>query len=162
MKKITPIFVGFLLFVAMLSFSQCISTYKYSKAPLKLGEVYYTKWSSAARWSGSGINIFIPIISNPNQIILDSVYFKNQQVKLEYINKSLAVGRFKTATNKHQDIIMSSNPYAEYGNSSLKKNTNSNACVISYLKGRKIKYFKLFKILKKEDKARVEQYSLPQ
>ena len=153
LKKI-PI-VLFLSFV-MMSFSQCASTYKLeNKAPLKLGKVYYNTWAAGARFAGSGINLFIPVESNPKNIVLDSVYFKNKQVELEHINDSLFVGRFVTRINQQQDIIMSNEPFAEYGNKVPEPNKKipfelkENECAVSYKSGKKITYFKITNIYKK-------------
>ena len=138
-------------------FSGCSSTQKLQeKAPLELGEVYYQTWVAGIQGGGSGINIFIPIESNKNNIKLDSVYFKGRQAKLEFSNKSLFMGRFNSTANLKNDIIMSNEPYAEYGNKApeLPKknpfNLNDNECVVSYKHINTIKYFKISNILKKE------------
>ncbi len=144
----------------MLSFSKCGSTQKLSKLlPISIGEVYYQEWIAGVKGGGSGFNIYIPIESNPNNIILDSVFFKGKQVKLEHSNNSISIGRFKTSVNQKQDIIMSSNRLAEYGNKvpELTKkspfNLNEDECVVSYKFKNKVRYFKIDKILKKETRS---------
>ena len=136
--------------------SQCSSAQKLqTNAPLQIGECYYQNWIAGIEGGGSGINIYIPIISNVNKIELDSIYFQGKTAKLEFKNESLAVGRFITDLNKKKDIIMSNEPFAEYGNKvnqpSLKQwpTLKNNQCVISYKEGSEIKYFMIDNIPKK-------------
>lgn len=143
----------------MMSFSQCDSTTKLEdKTPLKLGDVYYKKWSNPARFTGSGLNLFITMASNTGNIILDSVYFKGKQAKLESVNDTLFVGRFETDKNKPLDIVMSNEPFAEYGNEAPKLpkklpfELKDNECVVSYKAGKKTKFFKISNIILKHDK----------
>ncbi|MDP5158469.1 MAG: hypothetical protein NWQ07_07830 [Flaviramulus sp.] len=145
--------------LVMMSFSQCNNKLELQGIlPLELDEVYFKEWSNPARFTGSGLNLFIPIKSNSDQFVLDSVYFKDKQVKLEYVNDTLAVGRFKTKTNQPQEIVMSNQPHAEYGNSLpqiLKKppfQIKDDEAIISYKKSNKTKYFKISNIKKRQDK----------
>jgi len=91
-------------------------------------------------------------------IILDSVFFKGKQAKLEYRNNSVFIGRFKTEANQKHDIVMSSDPIAEYGNKvpeipkKVQFELKDDECVVSYLKSGKVKYFKIEKIKRKESK----------
>lgn len=143
----------------MVSFSNCASTQQLEKLePLTIGDVYYQNWVAGVKGGGSGFNIFIPISDNANNIMLDSVYFKGKKAKLEFNNNTVFIGRFKTTANKKQDIIMSNEPYAEYGNKvpELPQKTpfelNDTECVVSYLEGNKTKYFKIEGIVRKESK----------
>ena len=140
-----------------MSFSQCVSTMKLQdKAPLEFGDVYYQNWIAGVKGGGSGINLFISVKSNTNNTVLDSVYFKNKQAKLEYINDTLLVGRFHTETNQKEDIIMSNEPYAEYGNKApqlpkkIPFELKEDECVISYKEGKNTKYYKLSNVFKKQ------------
>lgn len=159
MKAFKNIVSLLLMVFIILTFSQCASTQKIQNtAPVKFGDVYYQEWISGVEGEGSGFNIFIPVISNVNNIKLDSVYFKGKQTKLESRNGTLFIGRFITEANQKHDIIMSSDRLAEYGNKVPKlpkkspfdlKNTE---CVVSYQQANKIKYFKIETISKKETK----------
>ena len=88
---------------------------------------------------------------------LDSVFFRGKAIKLETKaqNKSLYIGRFLSSTNQKSDIIMSNEPYAEYGNKMPKRSKkfpfelNENECVISYKQDNKTKYFKIGNIVEK-------------
>ena len=136
--------------------SQCSSAQILQKSPpLQLGECYYQSWIAGVEGGGSGTNIYIPIISNVNKIELDSVYFQGKVVKLEFKNELLAIGRFTTDLNQKKDLIMSNEPYAEYGNevnqTILKQwpSLKDSQCVISYKEGSKTKYFMIDNLSKK-------------
>ncbi|GAA4802681.1 hypothetical protein [Litoribaculum gwangyangense] len=144
-----------------MSFSQCKHKSKLeTQAPLELGEVYYKKWVVEPRGGGSGINLFITIKSNINKIVLDSVYFMDKTTKLVYIKDTLVMGRFKTSTNQPIDIVMSNEPYGEYGNKlptiipKLPFALHPNECIVSYKTDKKTKYFKISNITIKHNKSK--------
>ncbi|WP_142784440.1 hypothetical protein [Changchengzhania lutea] len=146
-----------LMAFVMTSFSQCASTYKLQKElPLEIGAVYYQHWVAGVQGGGSGVNLFIPIMANTNDIQLDSVYFQGKQVKLEFKNNSIYVGRFASKVNQKQDIIMSSETIEEYNNpipeipKKLPFELKDNECVVSYQEGNRTLYYKISKITKKE------------
>ncbi|ULC59782.1 hypothetical protein MBM09_02110 [Flaviramulus sp. BrNp1-15] len=126
------------------------------KAPLEFGDAHYQNWVAGVKGGGAGFNLFIPIKANINKVVLDSVYFKNKKTKLEYVNDSLLVGRFKTEMNQKEDIIMSNEPYAEYGNKApqlpekIPFELKEDECVISYKEGENTKYYKLSNVFKKQ------------
>jgi len=149
MKRIKKIIVSLLLLVLMASFFQCSSSKMLQKnLPFEIGKAYYQE-------STSGIHIFIPMKSNPNNILLDSVYFKGKQIKLEHKDK-LFVGMFKTNRIEKRDIIMSNEPYAEYGNKvpnltqKARFELKEHECMVSYKEDGTIKYFKIKNITSKE------------
>ena len=156
MKKSSNILVQFLMFFVMISFLQCSSSKNIqNKAPFKIGEVFYHKSSSENKEGYSGTTIYVHIIDKPNNITLDSIYFMKQSVQLEQQSETLFTGRLKTAKIK-SDIIMSSDPYAEYGNQApmLRKKIpfklNENECVISYHYKNETAYFKIDNVHEKE------------
>lgn len=145
-----------MLFI-IVSFSQCASTLKLQdNLPIEIDEVYYQTWVAGVKGGGSGINVFIPMESNSNTILLDSMYFRGKSTKIEYANDTLAIGRFKTKANQKQDIIMSNEPYAEYANKvpeipeKIPFELKDDECIVSYLEKNKTKYFKIKGIVKKE------------
>lgn len=141
--------LGFLLMpFMMVSFYHCSSSKRLqNKLPFEIHEAYYQE-------SNSGTNVYISIKSNPNNIILDSIYFKGKQVKLGQEN-NLFVGRFASSIIQKQDIIMSNEPYAEYGNKvpklpeKLPFELKDNECVLSYKEDNSIKYFKIKNVIQK-------------
>lgn len=157
MKLISNIVFFLLIGAGILLFSNCSSAQKMeTKLPLSLGEVYAQKWIAGVKGGGSGVNVFIKILNNPNNIELDSIFFQGKSSKLFLINETQAIGRFKSDINQQKDVIMSNEPYAEYGNQ-VKKIPNKpkfelkeNECVISYIENVQTKYFKIENIRKKE------------
>ena len=155
------LFFTFMVFI-MATFSQCGVTKLETKVPVTLGEVYYQDWVAGVDGGGSGITVVIPVISNPKNIVLDSVHFRGRQTSLEYRNNAVYIGRFKADSSQKKDIIMSSDPYAEYGNKApkiAKKSSfelNEDQCIVSYKIGNKVKYFKIDKIIKKDNKLFME------
>lgn len=156
MKAIKQILKLITISIITISFSNCSSVKKMQdKAPFSFDEVYYQHWVAGVRGGGSGVNVFISLKSNPDNIELDSIYFRGQQSKVEISNEKLIIGRFLTKANQKEDIIMSSEPHAEYGNKApeLPKNTpfslKDDECVISYKQGETTKYYKISNMLRK-------------
>ncbi|PKQ45724.1 hypothetical protein [Confluentibacter flavum] len=157
MKTLKKLAALLLMTLFMVTFSQCSSAQKLQKeTPFKIGDVYYQAWNSGINEGSSGVNIFINIVSIPNNITLDSIYFQGKKTKLELETASMAVGRFKIKSNRKQDIIMSNAPYAEYGNKvpkipeKIPFELKDNECIVSYQEDGIIKYFKIKNIIKKE------------
>jgi len=153
MKTLKSISLSLLALVVMASFSQCSTAQKLQeKAPMKLGDVYAQKWVAGVKGGGSGINVFIPV--EDTTVVLDSMFFRGQKVKMEFIstNQSLYVGRFKTEFNQNENIILSSDMKEESKNrlpilkEEMPFEFNDDECVISYLKGDKTMYFKISNI----------------
>ncbi|MDU8884617.1 hypothetical protein RXV94_00495 [Yeosuana sp. MJ-SS3] len=154
MKQIVNIFFGSFI---LLSFSHCSSAQNLQdNAPVELGEVYYQKWVAGIQGGGSGINLFVNLVENNQNVIFDSVYFRGKSVKLgtNSSNNSF-VGRFSTVLNRKPDVILSDKPQGEFGNQvpiipkSIPFNLKDNECVISYKENNRIKYFKIKKIKEK-------------
>ena len=101
MKFIKTIFKLLLLFIVMFSFSRCSSTKKLQNSiPFEIGEAYCQYSVSGVKGEGSGVNLVIHIVSNPNSIILDSVYFRGQQSKIKTINNTIFAAHFQSDTNQ--------------------------------------------------------------
>jgi len=156
MKKMKSILYLLLMLIVLTGFSQCSNTRALQdKAPLEIGEVYFQKWIAGIQGGGSGINLFIP--TTKSSIKLDSVYFKDMVVKLESTPNDgvLYIGRFKSEFNQKKDIIISSEPNAEFENPIPKIKRKSpfilkeDQCVISYKEGDKTRYFKIESIAEK-------------
>ena len=137
-----------LMSLLTVSFSQCSSTKKLQKeTSFETGQVYYNQ-------NDSLIQVYIPIKSNPNRIILDSVYFRGNQAKLTQ-EGNLFIGKINLQTTAKRDIIMSNAPHAEYGNKiPLPKRgrfkLEENECIVSYMENGTIKYLKISNVVKSE------------
>ncbi|MCB4807342.1 hypothetical protein LG651_03695 [Tamlana sp. 62-3] len=160
MNLLKQTFSAVILMLITMSFSQCASTNTLEKKPsITLKQVYYERWVAGVKGGGSGVNLFIPIQSNTNKSVLDSVYFQGKGAKLEMINQELVVGRFKTEANRSkEDIIMSNEAYAEYGQNKsmytpkMPFELEENECVISYLENGIKKYFKVGDVVFKKSR----------
>lgn len=157
MNWLKNVFGFFFISLVMMSFSQCASTKKLQdEIPLEIGQVSYQSWVAGVEGGGSGVNLFIPIVSNINNLVLDSVYFHGKKVKLEQKTESLYVGRFKKSTNQKKEVVMSSNPVAEFNNpvpeipQKMPFELKEDECVVSYMDRNKTKYFKISDITKKK------------
>ncbi|NNK82903.1 MAG: hypothetical protein HKO92_07255 [Flavobacteriaceae bacterium] len=149
-----------LLVLIMISFSNCSSSYiLQTESPIQLGKVYCQSWVAGVQGGGSGLNLYIPVKEKwQSNISLDSVYFRGRVTKLEQKSGDylIFVGRFLSDTNSKNDVIMSKEPYAEYGNKLPKKVTKipfdleNSECVVSYKEGKATKYFKIKQITQKE------------
>ncbi|MGB1307381.1 MAG: hypothetical protein ACPG6B_00620 [Oceanihabitans sp.] len=166
MKLLNTVCKLFCVFLAVNSTTQCSSSKKTNnletttsqielqeKTSLNLGEVYYQHWVAGVQGGGSGVTLFVTVTENKEQLKLDSVYFSGMQAKLNPSQKNY-VANFKTEANKKEDLVMSNEEKAEYGNQ-IPNNKNfpfkleNNQCVISYVQNNTTKYFKVSNLIKK-------------
>ena len=157
MKTLKKIVSTTVMLIVMVSFSQCSSTKKLQEqVAITFGDVYCQKWIAGIKEGGSGLNIIIP--TSNTSIKLDSVYFRGKAAKLEIKSSGdvVYIAKFLSSLNTKQDIIMSSNPKAEYGNKlpviqeKIPFELKDTECVISYKKGNKTQYFKITNVLEKD------------
>ena len=137
------------ILLPMITLLQCATHPKLQvDVPFEIGQVYYQE-------DQLGVNLHIPIKSNPNNIKLDSVHFKGQQTKLEPKNDTLFIANFNSIFSQKRHMIMSNEPFAEYGNQIPKLpeispfKLKDTECVITYKKDATLKYFKISNIIKK-------------
>ncbi|QLE01171.1 hypothetical protein HX109_06185 [Galbibacter sp. BG1] len=137
--------------VVILGFSQCGASQNISEnAPFELGEVKSEPWTAGDNKQANGENVYVPVTAE-NGATLDSLYYKDQAVKLERIKKDdylVYIGRLPFF-KESQDIIMHADPKKEFGNKppQLKpKNPfelKENEAVVSYSIDGKINYYKI-------------------
>lgn len=165
MKTLKSIISISLLALLMMGFSQCSTVKKIQEeAPVSIGKVYFQKWVAGIKGGGSGLNIYIPV--SDSSITLDSVYFRGMATNLfpKYQEENIYVGKFISGHSKKEDLVMNSDPKAEYGNKRAIVEENipfelkHNECIISYTDGNKTKYFKIENI---EEKAMIPYPSAP-
>jgi len=145
--------------IVLTGFTNCSSAQKLEKdAPFKIGEVYFQSWVAGVEGGGAGTNIFIPIEDNLIKTVqLDSVYFRGKASILEFKPNypSLYIGRFLSSSNLNKDLIMSDEPYKEYGNKlpepiqSIPFELKPNECVLTFLQNGKTYYYKIENIVEK-------------
>ena len=123
--------------------------------PLEIGDVYYQESIEGKAKGSSSITVFIPVISNVNQLKLDSIYFRGQQSSLKFMDNGY-IGTFTHLDDQKTDIIMSNAPYAEYGNKAPQLppkraiGLSYSEALVSYNDGNKTNYFKISNISKKQ------------
>ena len=152
MRLLKTTIFALVMCIILTSLSQCSSSKNASEItlektnPFTFEKPYFQSWVAGIQGGGSGINLYLPIQNTT--LKLDSAYFRNMTSKVQIINTGY-VSRFKTALNQKEDIIMSSEENAEYGNQ-FPQNKNpfpfqlkENECVISYTEDDKTKYFKI-------------------
>jgi len=172
MKMLKTIIVSFFMCFIMLSFSQCCTTKQANnqetsnkmetlqeKPSFTLDSTYYQKWVAGVQGGGSGIHMYITVLSNKNHVVLDSAFFRGYKAKIE-VSKMSYIAHFKTELNQKEDMIMTDKDQGEFGNKSPLKATDSsfklteNECVISYIEDNTTKYFKIENLIEKP----MEQY----
>lgn len=142
------------LIMMSLSASKCSDAKKMDKkAPSIIGEVYVESWTSEDESGDSGYNLYIPMNTQETQdILLDSVYFRNQIVKLDRKTEDaniLYVGAFKNFKKSNDDMVMSSNPLDEMANKPpriqkrIPFEIEDSEGIVSYKYKGDIRYFKI-------------------
>ena len=137
-----------------ISASKCSEAKKMDKKPPSIiGDVYVESQSSEDGLGDAGFKLYIPMQSEENKdILLDSVYFRNQIVKLSRISEDaniLYVGRFDNFKKSNDDIIMSSNPLDEMANKpprvprTIPFEIEDTECIVSYKFKGDTRYFKI-------------------
>ena len=155
MQSLKTTFFTLVMCFILVGFSQCSSSKNSSEIvledsnPITFEKPYFQSWVAGIQGGGSGINLYLP--SQNTTFKLDSAYFRSMTSKVQVINAGY-VSHFKTALNQKEDIIMSGEENAEYGNQ-LPANKNifpfqlkENECVISYTKDNSTKYFKIINL----------------
>lgn len=154
--KIMKPFKNILLLMLLAMVLSCASSKNMAtQLPMELGTVYFQESSDYESKENLGITIFVPVIANVNNLKFDSIYFRGQQASLKF-DKNVFVGQFKPLDDYKADLIMSNEPYAEYGNKvpriATKRNLElgSYEALVSYIDGNKTNYFKISNIIKRE------------
>jgi len=153
MNLLKQIFNLLMLTIIMSSSSQCSSAQKLeAEAPATFGDIYCKKQVSGIAEGPSSLDLYIEV--KDFNFKPDSVYFKGRVTKLKRHSQKEGtyIGQFSLSSNQKQDIVMSSDPKAEYGNKIPKKPVKIpfklayNECVISYQVNGKTKYYKLINV----------------
>jgi len=167
MKLLKIVSLSIFVIIAIKSFSSCSSTKGNNnqntntqipqkleeKVPFEIGDIHFQKWAAGVQDGGSGIHMYIQVLTNRSKVVFDSVYFREMKAKMK-IGKMGYFASFKTVKNTKQDIKMSNDPNAEYGNKtpSISKSPfvlKDNECVISYIEKEETKYFKILGLIEK-------------
>lgn len=161
-KKEMKAFV-YMALVFTVSLSSCSSQKKMeAQAPFEMGEVTCESWSGGRAESGSGILLEIPVLSeNVDEIKLQQAFFRGKiaDVKMENTDTGwVAKANFKNKVVGKPDIIMHEDSKQEIGNQppmpveKFPFELEANQCVLSFLDGNTVKYYKVENIKEKKPK----------
>jgi len=140
--------------VMIFSFSGCVPQKKLvENAPFQMGDAICQSWTGGRAESGSGIRLNIEVLDDElGAIQLQQVYFRGKvaNLKLETkADKRYASANFINKTGKKPDVIMDVDAKKEVGNQPPELDDEypfelqASECVISYLEGKKLRYYKL-------------------
>lgn len=129
--------------LAILVLFGCSNAYKLQKeAPIQYSRAYYQYWTSAIKIGSSGINFHIANLTPNNNVIIDSVYFRNLKgrllpVKGKYVSQLI---KRKPISEGHTLMTISDFPFK----------ISNRECVISYRENGETKYFKISDLIENE------------
>ncbi|WP_034060059.1 hypothetical protein [Lacinutrix jangbogonensis] len=118
------------------------------KGDITAGKVYYQQQVVEQK---SVISIFFPELANKYNYVIDKVYFRNRVGKI--INGKAS--SFALLMEQENDINMSNEPNAEYGNTipnaieKISFKLEDNQCVVSYINGTEIKFYQIDNVVEK-------------
>jgi hypothetical protein len=124
--------------------------YQFTKTPpFSLGEVYAQPWVAGIPSGGSGTNLHISFQSFTDDVVVDSIYFRDNVVKAQLSpqSRNQYVGYFKNEPTP--DIVMDSNPLKEAQNTPpapFPFDLEKGEAVISYFHYGEMRYYKIRKI----------------
>ena len=158
MKAIT-----YMILVLALSLSSCSSQKKLvAEVPFEMGQATCQAWAGGRAETGSGLLLEIPILSeNLDEMKLQQAFFRGKiaDVAMENTEKGwMAKANFKNQNAGKPDMVMHSDSKREVGNQppELKEkfpfDLGPDQCVLSFLDGDIVKYYKVENIKEKKPK----------
>ena len=158
MKAIT-----YMIVVLSFSLSACSSQHKMvAQAPFEMGEATCQAWAGGRAESGSGMLLEIPVLSeNLDKMKLQQAFFRGKiaDIEMEKADKGwIAKANFKNRNMEKTDLVMHADPKQEVGNQPPKPKEKfpfeleNDQCVLSFLDGETIKYYKVENIKEKKSK----------
>lgn len=147
------ILIGTIL-VMTFSLSGCSSQKKLvENPPFEMGQATCQSWTGGTAQSGSGIKLELPVSNLPSEgTMMQQAYFRGKvaDIKLEdREDGKVATANFINRNAEKPDIVMHSDSREEVGNQPPKLKDkfpfelSIDQCVVSYLDGDKVKYFKI-------------------
>ncbi len=148
------------------SLSGCSSQKKLvDNPPFELGQATCQAWKGGRAETGSGMLLEIPVLSeNLDNIKIQQAYFRGMLADVAVTSNQgnwVAKANFTNNNAGKPDMVMHEDATKEVGNQPPSKQVKfpfelgSDECVISYMDGDTVKYFKIEGI--KETKARIYQ-----
>ncbi|MDT0538759.1 MULTISPECIES: hypothetical protein [Croceitalea] len=136
------------------SLSACSSQKKLvENPPFELGQATCQTWQGGRAETGSGINLEIPLLSdNMDEMKMQQAYFRGMIADVSLVSsegKWMAKASFKNESSEKMDMVMHADSKQEVGNQPPTKKEKfpfelgTDQCVVSYMDGEKIKYYKI-------------------
>ncbi len=132
-----PLFLASLclLLFSALAQNKWLQKHFKQQVPFKLEPVYFQEWYSGIKIGGTGINVFIPISDEAQDVALEAVYFRNLKGKL--VQKG----------DKYMAILKNPSPYYTFKKAKKPADypftLSDNECVISYVENGQIKFYRI-------------------
>ena len=156
----------YMILIVTFSLSGCSSQKKLvDEAPFELGNAICYNWAGGRAESGSGTMLEIPLKDdNLGAQKMQQAYFRGKIADIKITNTEsgwVAKANFKKASSEKADMVMHSDATKEVGNQppKIKKEfpfeLKDDECVISFLDGDMVKYFKLSNI--EQTKQKIHQ-----
>ena len=134
-------FCGFLFVFTLIM--GCSNVYKLQKtAPIQYSRAYFQNWTSSIKIGSSGYNFHIANLTPANNVVIDSVFFRNVK------------GRLIPDKGKYVCQLIKRDPISKGHRLKTLKDfpfeISNRACVISYREDGETKYFKISGIIENE------------
>lgn len=111
------------------------------KPTFQLSEVVFQEWYAGIKVGGTGFNIFLPNVTNDNNVVLENIYFRNLEGKLQKRN------------GIYISVLKNPAPYYTWEYPEKPKDypfdLTANECVVSYIENNERKYVKITKLNEK-------------
>ena len=133
------VFTGIGLSTLQIANSQEVSTKNMitfeEPTELSVKPVYFQEWYAGIKVGGTGINVFVPIAKESQDIVIDSIYFRNLKGKLtkkdgKYFATLENASKLYTFKKTEKPVDY---PFV----------LEDNECAISYIENGETKYFKV-------------------
>ncbi|MCD2258199.1 hypothetical protein [Psychroserpens luteolus] len=139
----TSKFAQFCCLLIVFSLLGCSNAYKLEKAaPIQYSRAYYQHWTAPIKVGSSGINFHIANLTPANNVVIDSVFFRNLKGKLvpsrgKYVSQLV---KRKPISEGHELNTMKEFPFE----------ITNRECVVSYRENGETKYFKISNLIENE------------
>lgn len=139
-SKVTQFCSVLFVFVILMG---CSNAYKLEKtAPIQYSRAYFQNWTSAIDIGSSGYNFHIANLTPANNVVIDSVFFRNVK------------GRLIPDKGKYVCQLVKRDPISKgHALNTIKDfpfEISNRACVISYREDGVTKYFKINNVIENE------------
>ena len=136
------VFTGIIATTLQCSSSKDLITTFEEPTSFKVKPVYFQEWYAGIEVGGTGINIFVPVVNEANNVVIDSVYFRNLK------------GKLTKKDGRYSAILKNKSPHYVFVKSergidypfSLK----DDECAIRFTENGETKYLKITKTQEKE------------